>query len=246
MHLLVFDPKHLMHEHALVAALPGVTRGQVETTRRPEEFVARLKYASLLLVDSDPTATPEPLLRAVLDAGLPTIVLTRLVSKKKPAGLVGLLLMNPKVDFVTAPVRDEELALRVRRLLGVAQPPTTTPRLLAHVRADLHHPGSGRLDARGVAEFFDLPLSELARVLQEKASTVHKTPDAPALQAKLGPWARVALRLFPLAGSVERARMWLHAPNPALDGRTPMSLIKEGQVQAIVDMVEDIHEGRPL
>lgn len=246
MHLLTFDPKRRMREAVLVAALPGADRRQLETTRKPDDFVAKLKHASFLLVDSDPSAAPEPLLRAVLDAGLPTIMLTRVISDKRPAGLVGRLLMDPKVDFVAAPVNDEELALRVRRLLDRQPPAPTAPRLLAHVRTDLHNAHSGRLDARGVADFFHVPLSWLARALRENPSTVHKTPDAPALQSKLAPLARVALRLFPLAGSVERARMWLNAPNPALGGRTPMSFIKDGQVQVVVDMVEDVREGRPL
>ena len=52
---------------------------------------------------------------------------------------------------------------------------------------ELHDPESGRLDARRIAEYLDIPLRALADALGKKYTTVHKTPAAPSLQPDLRP-----------------------------------------------------------
>jgi hypothetical protein len=54
------------------------------------------------------------------------------------------------------------------------------PKLFADTdyTAKLFNETSGRLDIRGVAEIYDLSISELARMINVEAKTAHKTPDS--------------------------------------------------------------------
>ena len=105
---------------------------------------------------------------------------------------------------------------------------------------DLHNPVSGRLDAARIAEWFGMPLKSLAGSLGRGYATVHKTPDAAALQDRLAIFLRIASALSRLAGSREGAKAWLNAPNPDLeDNRTPLSAIESGEQAIIAELLED-------
>ena len=92
---------------------------------------------------------------------------------------------------------------------------------------------------------FGLSVSEIARVLKRKVSTVHKTPDAVGLQQELAVFERIAAALWHLAGSTEGARIWLNAPNPELEDETPANLIRAGEADVIAELLEDVLMGQP-
>jgi transcriptional regulator with XRE-family HTH domain len=108
--------------------------------------------------------------------------------------------------------------------------------------ADLRAP-SGKLSANSVAEVFAMSVAELATLLGRNRQTVSKTPEADSLQPSLRPFERIArLRV---ALSNEDFRQWLHLANDQLAGRTPLELIREGNADAIADLVEDMLTGSP-
>lgn len=116
---------------------------------------------------------------------------------------------------------------------------------VGHALASLHHPTTGRVDARRVAAFFGLSLAELARFLGRSPQAVHKTPDAPALQDKVSVLARIATSLTTLFGSAEQARVWLNAPNPDLDKARPIDLVKKRKAELVAQLLEDALMGHP-
>jgi hypothetical protein len=115
----------------------------------------------------------------------------------------------------------------------------------AHTVPELHDPTSGRIDATRVARFFGLSLSSLAKALDRSPQTLHKTPDAPRLQAALAPLARIATSLVTLFGTADKARVWMNAPHPDLDGVAPLDLVKANKAGVVADLLEDALLGHP-
>jgi hypothetical protein len=108
----------------------------------------------------------------------------------------------------------------------------------ADLRAD-----SGRLSARRVAEAFGLSAAGLAALLGRSRQTVAKTDDAPALQAALRPFERIArLRAVLPAGDFRR---WLNQPAAALDASSPLDVIRARRAEVVADLVEDMLSGNP-
>jgi len=153
----------------------------------------------------------------------------------------------------------KEVAFRVTRLLESASSiqnpePANRPErssdqgprnLLKHLVPQLHNPGTGRIDTTKVSEMFAVPVNHVAEMLSAKPATVHKTPDAPALQEKLGQLERIAAGLLHLAGSVEGLRMWLNAPNQDLDRKIPLDLLRGGRAEVVANLLEDVLLGQP-
>ncbi len=153
----------------------------------------------------------------------------------------------------------KEVTIRASRLLEFAKsshnhkPVTKSERssdqgvsvLFKHLVPQLHNPKTGRIDAAKVSEMFAVPLNHVAEMLNAKAATVHKTPDASALQEKLGQLERIAAGLLNLAGSQERLRMWLKTPNQDLDGKIPLDLLRDRRAEVVENLLEDVLLGQP-
>ena len=114
-----------------------------------------------------------------------------------------------------------------------------------HLVPELHNPDSGRIDASLVANHFAIPLSHLAKMVGVKVSTVHKTPDALALQNKLGVLERIAALLREVTTSLDGSRSWLNAPNPELENEAPLNVMKEGHIDVVLHLLEDVFVGHP-
>jgi len=109
----------------------------------------------------------------------------------------------------------------------------------------LHNPKTARIDAKLIAEFFQLPLATIAKSLGSSPKTVHKTPDAVSLQAGLSVLLRIACALMDLFGSENNARVWLNTPHTDLDKTPSMKFIIQGQSVVIADLLEDLLLGHP-
>jgi hypothetical protein len=178
------------------------------------------------------------------------------------------VLQASRIDFARAPMDMNEVRIRIRRLMSRRMPvvaqkvslrPARPERLpqsratasappvpaIRHLVPDLRDPKSGRLDAERISSFFNLPLSVIARTVGRGVSTVHKTPDAEALQPGLSTFERVAAALLHLTGSPENSRMWLNARNPDLENHTPIALVKQGRGGIVADLLEDVLLGQP-
>jgi DNA-binding response OmpR family regulator len=149
-------------------------------------------------------------------------------------------------DYVLKPFNVNDIVARVRTALAKRSPAPARELdpPLGHVVADLHN-DRGRLDAKQFAKLFDIEIGDLLPALGKKGSTVYKTPDSEALQPVLRVLASTASGLVRLVGSTRHARIWMNAPNPALDGHAPIELLKQGNIEALADFVQDLLEGRP-
>jgi len=110
---------------------------------------------------------------------------------------------------------------------------------------ELHDPESGRIDARRIADYLHIPLVQLAPTLGRKYTTLHKTPDALAVQPDLASIKRTLEILAQVFGSPGTVRAWLNSRHPDLGGRTALSVILEGHAPIVEQMLEDAVVGQP-
>lgn len=106
---------------------------------------------------------------------------------------------------------------------------------------------SGRLDATRIAELANVPLRRLAAAIGVKYGTLHKTPDAPAVQTALAPFANVLAMLNQVyGGDARRLRAWLETPQAALGERPPREVLLEpGGVQGVEQFITGAWLGEP-
>lgn len=121
----------------------------------------------------------------------------------------------------------------------------TAPTILAVPLTQLHNDASGRIDARRVAEFLGVRLSEVADAVGVNYPAVHKTPDASSLQKGLGPIKRSLALLARVTPNRRVARAWLNGPHPDLGEKTPLEVILNGQADAVVTLLENAIAGLP-
>ncbi|HLZ70159.1 MAG TPA: antitoxin Xre/MbcA/ParS toxin-binding domain-containing protein [Dehalococcoidia bacterium] len=117
--------------------------------------------------------------------------------------------------------------------------PITAPML------ELRNPDTGRLDARRIAGYLAIPLSRLAPALGRKYGTLHKAPDAPAVQEQLAPIAHSIEMLLEVLDDRAAVLAWMNAPHPDLGGRTPLAVIEMGLTNAVEGMLQAALWGIP-
>lgn len=112
----------------------------------------------------------------------------------------------------------------------------------ARLRSD-----SGRLDASRIAQALGVPLKKLAAAIGTGYTTVHKTPDGPALQAVLAPFANTVAMLDQVfAGDTQRVLAWLQSPQERLGNQTPQqAMLAPGGAAGVEQFVAGAWMGEP-
>ena len=107
----------------------------------------------------------------------------------------------------------------------------------------LYHAGSGRLDAAAVAAILGVELPALLTALRQDPHDVSDGTDAPHLQPRLAPVARVLEMLHDSLQSPTSVRAWLNRPRADLEGATPLHVILADETEALVSMLEGAQLG---
>ncbi|MCZ7587190.1 MAG: response regulator [Deltaproteobacteria bacterium] len=118
----------------------------------------------------------------------PVLALAEAIDKARDA------LAHGAQDYVRKPVDTAELVERVERMLrnaGAVGPQADRGRpKLSIGLSELHNAESGRIDASNVSVYLGVSLADLARAVGANYKTIHKTPDAEAIQDGLAPIKR--------------------------------------------------------
>lgn len=109
----------------------------------------------------------------------------------------------------------------------------------------LHHPISSRLDAGRVADALGLSLKAFSDAHGLKYRTVHKTPDAAALQPLLSRYHRIISLLERILEDPADVQIWLNTPLPDFADHSPVQMILDGHGQAVRELLEDLLAGLP-
>jgi len=106
--------------------------------------------------------------------------------------------------------------------------------------------GSGRVDARRVATFLELDVEDLAAILEENPAVVNAAPSGVELQEGLATVAFILGGLLEVTGGDRRSVLiWLNAPHPVLDHESPLALMRGGEIDVVVGVVDDLLSGAP-
>ena len=152
-----------------------------------------------------------------------------------------IVVQGDKVEVIlgTASARPAEVEATIDRLASsVREAMAAYAPARSSMVPSLHDPRSGRIDAKLVAAYLDVPLSTLARAVGKDYKAVFKSPGSAALQARLAPIHRAVVAMERIFGSRSSALAWLNSPNGQLDGRTPLSVVMSGRAEVVADMLE--------
>jgi hypothetical protein len=116
-----------------------------------------------------------------------------------------------------------------------------------HIRLpELFNPNSHRLDASRIANALSLPVGTVAVAIGRKAEGVRKRPDAESLQIELGRLYRIWTGIVELyGGNQANASIFLNAPNPHLENKTPLEFIKSGELDALESLITAMDMRQP-
>ncbi|WP_250126527.1 antitoxin Xre/MbcA/ParS toxin-binding domain-containing protein [Chroococcidiopsis sp. CCMEE 29] len=119
-------------------------------------------------------------------------------------------------------------------------------RLLEHIVLAAHDPASGRFDALRLAKALNLTTKEMADILHRTPRGLLKNPDSQQLQSQMARLVRMITQLRELLdGSMEYVQIWLRAPHPDLEGRTPLSYLIEGKPEVVEALIYAYEVGQP-
>ena len=104
----------------------------------------------------------------------------------------------------------------------------------------------GLVDVERVADAFRMTKSQLAETTGLAAATISKADRrrAPRTQSRVREMLEIINRVRDWAGGETQAMAWYRSqPIPALDGRTPEALVKDGQAGAVRDYLDHVALG---
>lgn len=110
---------------------------------------------------------------------------------------------------------------------------------------ELRNEGSGRLDAKKIANAFGMTLADVSRSIGKSLQAVHRTSDSKTLQQDLFSYERIASAISRISNSGNALRVWLNSPNEAFPGKLPVELIAKGRANMLADLLEDVLLGHP-
>jgi uncharacterized protein (DUF2384 family) len=114
--------------------------------------------------------------------------------------------------------------------------------MLTELLSDLRE--ADHVSPQRLGERLRLPLADLARVAGVHRNTLARSPESPAVQARLEPVVRILAAAEELAGDADRAVFWFrHQPLPGHDGRTALDLVREGEGAAVLTYLEELRDG---
>ena len=100
------------------------------------------------------------------------------------------------------------------------------------------------LSPERLADALELPIQKLASLARVHRNTVSLTPTSPKLQDAMVDVVRVLSAAHTLTGDIDRALFWFrNQPIADFGHLTPMQLVEQGKVKAIIDYIESISGG---
>lgn len=172
--------------------------------------------------------------------GVPVMLVGSTKVFKRHEHSLEVLVAQPDIDCIARQVGDFEFGWRLDKVA-----PRVSSGLTKWTVPELRSEKTGRLDASRVAAHFGWSLTVLSSAFRRSVQSVHKTPDAPALQKRLEPLERVAVLAKRLV-SVEQPALlkWLNTPSPDLDGEKPRELLLQ-KPAVVLEWLEDAAVGQP-
>lgn len=145
-------------------------------------------------------------------------------------------------DYITKPFDSELIQHRIVSLISTkySRPDFNFKKLNL---PNLHDSATGRLDAKKIVGELGISLKSLSEALGKNYRALHKTPHSEKLQKQLAVYKRIIQILYDLFEKQEDINIWLNSPSVDFGDRTPISIIKEGHAEAVLDLLKDVQKG---
>lgn len=119
------------------------------------------------------------------------------------------------------------------------------PGILNHTDPGFYN-DSGHVDAIRVREYLHVKTEDIASIAGKSDRRIRQDPDAASLQPALKKVVYIISGLKQLTGGDDRSvRIWLKAPHPALDGDSPIDLMRHGEIDVVRELVDHMLSGAP-
>lgn len=100
------------------------------------------------------------------------------------------------------------------------------------------------LSPERLADELEVPMQKIASLAHVHRNTVSFSPSSPKLQEAMVDVVRVLSAAHALTGDIDRALFWFrNQPIADFAHLTPMQLVEQGKVQAVIDYIESISAG---
>jgi DNA-binding NarL/FixJ family response regulator len=227
---------------------PGVLALDLQSANSIEQLtsVVRKGGVDVVLIYETPGKPVFELLDQLRKAtpNIPAVLLLHPAS-----GTWGTALNDLCTELVSCPVHGLELKHRIARLLSQTHKTAASAPIgksLTSAVWELRNPNSGKLDASMIAEAYGLSEADIARGIKRRPQTINATPDADSLQKLLHPYERLAAAIKYTAGELQPAlKIWLQSPNPTTPNTSPIELVKQGHINELADLWDDVMLGQP-
>ena len=119
------------------------------------------------------------------------------------------------------------------------------PGILTHTTPSFYN-DLGHVDARLVRDYLHVRTEDIASIAGKSDRRIRQDPDAATLQPALQKVVYIISGLKQLTGGDDRSvRIWLKAPHPALDGDSPIDVMRGGEIDIVTKLVDHMLSGAP-
>ncbi|MDT3682490.1 MAG: antitoxin Xre/MbcA/ParS toxin-binding domain-containing protein [Truepera sp.] len=119
------------------------------------------------------------------------------------------------------------------------------PGILSHTDPGFYN-DLGHIDATRVRDYLHVKTGDVASITGKSDRRIRQDPAAASLQPALGKVVYIISALKQLTGGDDRSvRIWLKAPHPALDGDSPIDLMRNGEIDIVQELVDHMLSGAP-
>jgi len=99
------------------------------------------------------------------------------------------------------------------------------------------------VDYNKLRKSLEVRVEDIASAIGVTYHSLEKNPGSEKIQTGLRKIAYTYRVLSGMVGSEEGALIWLRAPNPEYDGLSPLEIITQGKIDAIIGYLEDVKKG---
>lgn len=119
------------------------------------------------------------------------------------------------------------------------------PGILSHTEAGFYN-DHGHVDATRIRDYLHVRTEDIASMIGKSDRRIRQDPDAGTLQPALQKVVYIISGLKQLTGGDDRSvRIWLKAPHPALDGDSPIDLMRGGEIGLVQRLIDHMLSGAP-
>ena len=117
--------------------------------------------------------------------------------------------------------------------------------ILAHTDSGFFN-NLGRVDAIRIRDYLHIKTEDIAAMTGKSDRRIRQDSDASTLQPALKKVVYVITSLRQLTGDNDgMVRIWLNAPHPALEGDSPIDLMREGEIDTVQKLIDHMLSGAP-